>query len=128
VRIEGRRRVRRLLDLAPLVDVVFLLLVFFLLATRFDRDRALPLEIASTSASRPPPEEAPLDIELLDDGGLRLDGRPLDPGSLASVIEAAGNRPVTLRPGADVALSRIHHVLEVASEAGASGVSLVRSF
>jgi biopolymer transport protein ExbB len=42
-----RPRIRRRISLTPMIDVVFLLLVFFMLAARFGQDQALPLAIGT---------------------------------------------------------------------------------
>jgi biopolymer transport protein ExbD len=126
VRIEGPRRRRRWIDLAPLVDIVFLLLVFFMLATRFDRDRALPLDVGASAAVIE--DEATLDVWLGADGRLELDGRPGDARALARALADAPGRRVAVRPEANVSLARIHAVLEVVAASEAAGASLVRSF
>ena len=45
MRFERPSRRRRGPGLTPLIDVVFLLLVFFMLASRFDREALLPLTL-----------------------------------------------------------------------------------
>ncbi|MFC6760360.1 ExbD/TolR family protein [Sulfitobacter porphyrae] len=44
-------RPRRRPGLTPMIDVVFLLLVFFMLASRFGQDRALPLSAGAAQRS-----------------------------------------------------------------------------
>ena len=47
----GGQRARRPLGLTPLIDVVFLLVIFFMLASRFGDERKLVLDVATTAAS-----------------------------------------------------------------------------
>jgi biopolymer transport protein ExbD len=58
------------LSLTPLIDVVFLLLIFFLVATRFaEEDRELDVKLPTASEARPMIIK-PRDIELsIDEGG-----------------------------------------------------------
>ena len=59
------------LSLTPLIDVVFLLLIFFLVATRFaEEDRELDVQLPSASQTKPM-VMTPNDIELyIDNQGL----------------------------------------------------------
>ncbi len=126
MRLERRGRPRRVLDLAPLVDVVFLLLLFFLLASDFQRDRALPLEVAAAASA--PPADAVTDVELRTDGGVWLDGERADLDAVDRAFAANRDRPIAVRPDPDVSLARIHRVLQLAVDRGAGSASLVRSF
>ena len=44
---------RRTPSLTPMIDVVFLLLVFFMLASRFGVDMEIPLNLAGQGAEQP---------------------------------------------------------------------------
>ena len=65
-----KSRVLEALSLTPLIDVVFLLLVFFLVATRFaEEDRQLDVKLPTASEAKPLAFK-PNDIELsIDEGG-----------------------------------------------------------
>ncbi|MGH0036712.1 MAG: ExbD/TolR family protein [Myxococcota bacterium] len=127
MRLDAPGRRRRLIDLAPLVDIVFLLLVFFMLATQFDRERALPLDVAGPGAAEAS-EQPALDVRLGPDGRLRLDDRPADLDALSRRLAALPGRPVNVRPEAEVTLAQIHAVLERIAESEAASATLVRDF
>jgi biopolymer transport protein ExbD len=76
------RRARRP-SLTPLIDVVFLLLVFFMLAARFGAERALPLMPAAGGggAWQGPPRLVEVAAEEL-----RLNGRAVAPEALAAAL------------------------------------------
>ena len=78
------RRRRRRIGIAPLIDVVFILLLFFMLTTNFTHWRQWPLAVsAEASAARSDDARALL---LRADGLLRHGGRAF-----------AGDRPEALR-------------------------------
>lgn len=65
-------------NLTPLIDVVFLLLVFFLVATTFAEDDEVEMDLElpeSTSGQASEGESKLLVISIADDGSMRVDGR-----------------------------------------------------
>lgn len=53
-------------NLTPLIDVVFLLLIFFMVTTTFQKDSKIKIELPTAETSRPDTQETTL--ELLIDG------------------------------------------------------------
>ncbi|MCC5795569.1 MAG: biopolymer transporter ExbD [Chromatiales bacterium] len=75
------------INLTSLIDVVLLLLVFFMITTSFVRESHIALRLPEASESRQPPGAAEvLEISVGADGSYRVNGRAL--------IDA---RPETLR-------------------------------
>lgn len=123
---SGRRR-RTLIRLTPLIDVVFILIVFFMLASSFSDWRAIELttpEGAATGASM----EGALLVEVRRDG-LRLSGETVSPDTLVSRIEErAALRPdlrVLVKPLPGVPLQDAVRVLDRLTEAGIADMALI---
>ncbi|WP_193367134.1 ExbD/TolR family protein [Pelagibius marinus] len=118
-----RRRAR--IGLTPLIDVVFILLVFFMLASSFLQDRAIQVDAPAARLAGASPEGALL-LELRADG-LRLSGRPLSEARLAEELRAhAARNPrqrVMLRPAPGVSLQRAVSLLDLVLAAGLPEVS-----
>jgi len=117
--IPGRRR-RAVLSLAPLIDVTFILLIFFMLVTQFERFAPVEVTLASEQALplTPPQQQsgqASLQLEILADGRLRLSGNEI-PGTsglsaaLTKTAEDSAGR-VAIRPEPDVPLQLLLDVL-----------------
>jgi len=66
--------------LLPLINVVFLLLMFFLIAGIIMQDTLPPLPDAAESDSSTEPT---LDLVILADGSLEMQGEPVSSGALA---------------------------------------------
>lgn len=65
-------------DLTPMVDVVLLLIIFFTLTAQFANVLKTPLELpAEKGAGKADPSEKAVVVDLLADGELRLDARPI---------------------------------------------------
>jgi biopolymer transport protein ExbD len=63
------------LDLTPLVDVVFLLLIFFMVSTVFvDFKRQMDISLPTSTSSLPSETEEPVKIELTVDKNIFLNG------------------------------------------------------
>jgi biopolymer transport protein ExbD len=123
---HGNRR-RRGPGLTPLIDVVFLLLVFFMLASRFDSEALLPLSVRAADASAPSPTSpTALSVEIGAQGKTRIEGRMVGPEGLraAAAKAASEQRPVRVRPDAETKLQSIVDVISRVERAGATDVSL----
>ena len=127
---RARRPARRRspISLTPLIDVVFILLVFFMLASSFLDWRAIELDALGKAAAAPSVEGALL-VELRSDG-LRLSGETLDLDALAArVAERLATKPdqrVLVKPTPGVVLQRAVAVLDRLTAAGARDLSLIR--
>ena len=85
------------LSLTPLIDVVFLLLIFFLVATRFaQEDREIDVPLPDASEAMPltvAPKELFINIDL--EGRFLVNGQMLDEEELEEVlVRAVTNNPV----------------------------------
>ena len=124
---SGRRRA--LVSLTPLIDVVFILLVFFMLASSFLDWRAIDLSTPARSSADTAMEGAIL-VEVLP-ARLRLSGDALSIETLATRVAAQlRERPdqrVLVRPAEGVALQRVVQILDRLAAAGATDVSLIRA-
>ncbi|RFP87838.1 biopolymer transporter ExbD [Rhodobacteraceae bacterium 63075] len=76
-------RARRKPALTPLIDVVFLLLVFFMLAAQFGRETALDMAQAGGAEGY----DGPPRLVTLLPGGVLLNGAPLEEAELAQALE-----------------------------------------
>lgn len=145
----GRGRRRTLISLTPLIDVVFILLVFYMLASTFTEWNAIPLALdpaardgdpaGSAEASRPQQPYAGAVLVDVQSDGLRLSGRPVSDGELPSLLAAMQQqaavaaarrgapppaRKVIVRPAEGVALQRMVTVMDMLSAAGVTDLAL----
>ena len=82
-------------NLTPVIDVVFLLLIFFLVATRYDQEeRELDINLPEVTQAQPLSMTPELIVNITHDGRFRVVRKELDESQLASVLqEAAKNNP-----------------------------------
>ena len=83
--IRPRQRGRTALELTPLIDVVFQLLVFFLLTASFVQP-SLRLDLPSGEASDEP-DAKPILVEIDASGQATSENIPFDPGRRVRVLK-----------------------------------------
>ncbi len=77
------------INLAPLIDVVFILLLFFVVTTTFTRETQLKVDLPEAVSGTPPEvTKTPLEILVGVDGSFALNGKSLSKNDLASLMEA----------------------------------------
>ena len=120
------RRRRPLISLTPLIDVVFILLVFFMLASSFLDWRGIALSVPAVAASGTATEDFLLIEVRADEIRLSGDAVTLDAleERLRALLAKAPEQSVVVRPAAGVSLQRAVEVLDRAARAGAE-ISLV---
>lgn len=105
--LDDTPRARRKPSLTPMIDVVFLLLVFFMLASRFGMDQVLPLPLASQSGEGY--RGAPRLVDVLP-GAVKLNGVEMSPEALVAALAELAPAPedaVILRGQEGAALQRL---------------------
>ena len=115
------------INIAPLVDVVFLLVIFFAVSTTFLETAGLKLELPSSSSTAPR-ELRELTVLLGQDGILSFDGEIVDREELGVRLRAALERNerklVVLRADRGARHGEVVGVMDVIRESGAEGLTL----
>jgi biopolymer transport protein ExbD len=114
-------------DIAPLIDMVFILLIFFLVTTTFARETGITVkkpEAIETQALRP----ESMRISIAESGAVYTDGRQVD---LAECREAVRrymaqerNGAVIIVPDEDVRARRLVSVMDAAKQGGAKEIAV----
>ena len=121
---QSQRRVT--LDLSPMMDIVFLLLIFFLVTSTFLPDSGMALELPeSTTATAS--EIAPTMISVAEDGAVRIDGEGISVEELQQRVAAlpeSDRQRITVRADSRVDYGVIVRIIDALRNAGVSGLSL----
>lgn len=120
----GSRR-KALINVTSLIDVVFLLLIFFVVTSTFLERPGLDLSLpAASSAEVASREEAT--VAVTAEGAILVEGAPVDEGELERAIGAAledrASRRVVLEVDERVPHGRVVLVMDAARRAGARGL------
>jgi biopolymer transport protein ExbD len=112
------------LDLTPVIDMVFLLLIFFLVATTFQQTER-EMKIALPTASAAGPISAALRelvVNVDEQGQMIVNSRVIEPEALREVVEQAvaanPEQKVSVRGDRTTAYANIVRVLDICKGAG----------
>lgn len=114
------------INLAPLIDVVFILLLFFVVTTTFNRETQLKVDLPEAVSGTPPEAVTiPLEILVAVDGSFALNGRSLSKNDLSTLMEAlrtesGGDQslPVMLSADAKAPYQAVVTAMDAASKLG----------
>lgn len=115
------------IDMAPLIDIVFILLIFFMVTTTFVKDMKLDLERPKANSAVAASSKA---IRLFIDrnGDTYLDGESvrlwLIQSKLRDLLSTASNKIVLVVTDEGVAAGRLVEVVDQARLAGAESVGV----
>lgn len=109
----------------PLINVVFLLLIFFMLAGRIAEAEKVAVD-PPTSAAAPEDHAGPTTIAIAADGQVFLDGVPTPPAEAArAAAAAASGREVLIRADRNAPATRTLEVAALVREVRPDGGRLV---
>ena len=127
--MQFRRRVRPdlALNIAPLIDVVFLLVIFFAVSTTFMDTAGLRLDLPeSTSTAQRNPEN--LTVLLTKDGTIVFGGAEVEPAQLEDRLRGElakrDDKTVVLRADAAATHGQVVAIMDRIRSAGAAGLTV----
>lgn len=117
------------MQLAPMIDIVFLLLIFFIVTWQFTRSET-ELSVSVPTAEEgadPSRQRGEIIINVLADGTIRVEGLNVNLEQLREKLSAIArqheNQPVRIRGDGVVAYQRIVEVIDTCQKAGIWNIS-----
>ena len=86
MQFEGRRHSSKVPNLTPLIDIVFLLLVFFMLTSHFVQEQALNIDLPVADSGEVMTEDNQLEVVLNTEGHFLIDDHFVEPENLEAVL------------------------------------------
>lgn len=115
------------IDIGPLIDIIFILLIFFMVSTTFVRQLEVPLERPSAkTATRA--DNRSIRVAISTNGSIFLDGKPVQPWMLQDrvrqLLQSQGKRPVLISADVRSETGRLIEVVDQCRLAGAQHVAV----
>ncbi|MBT6147753.1 MAG: biopolymer transporter ExbD [Gemmatimonadetes bacterium] len=116
-------------DLTPLIDCVFLLLVFFMVTTVFLQTKGLDVDLPAPSDAE---EEQKKDVNVVlsPTGEIEIGGEPVEAvrlgERLTTAMAAANNENIIVQAHEECAQRHVVFVVDTAKGVGVKGIAFVR--
>ncbi|MFA5345798.1 MAG: biopolymer transporter ExbD [Candidatus Omnitrophota bacterium] len=122
---EGRKKINTDLNIAPLIDVVFQLLLFFMLTANFITQPGIKLALPAAVSAQPQQEED-LVVFITKDNELYLNQAEVSledlPGRLKSGMITAKKKTVVIKADERINFGFAVKVMDIAKQAEAQGL------
>lgn len=117
--MKQRLRLKSGVELAPLVDIVFLLLAYMLINSTLSRMPAIEINLPASGATVPGPERT-IDIRVRKDGGVFLNQSAVKIGELGARVSELrdSKKPIRIRADQDVRYAIVVAVMDALNAAG----------
>ncbi len=115
------------IDISPLIDMVFILLIFFMVSTTFVKDMKVDIERPAASTATNASSKA-LRINIDSGSKIYIDGNPIRPWMVQSrvrdFVESTGNGSVLVVTDKGVPADRLIEVIDQCRLAGVPDVGV----
>ncbi|HIC80785.1 MAG TPA: biopolymer transporter ExbD [Kiloniellaceae bacterium] len=119
------------INLTSLIDVVFLLLIFFMVTTTFERQAVVQVQLPKATTAVRAQQDLVLELVIDRDGRMYLNGVPLLNNNRSTMrvalTEVAGDRrdvPLVIRADASTAHQDVVKAMDVAGSLGFTRLSI----
>jgi biopolymer transport protein ExbD len=128
--MQFRKRKARstLIDITALIDVIFLLLIFFMISTTFITAPGIHVNLPTADSQPKPERQKPLEVTITEKNQFFLDGRAVEKADLRTALATAPgrNEATALIIKAD---GKVHHqivvdVMDAAKQVGIHQLSI----
>jgi len=131
VKFRRRTRAQTGVDVTPLIDVVFLMLIFFMVSTTFTKEAHLDLVLPEADAEPVNGESAAMELIVNASGGYILNGKPLINGKTETIMAALNDissgdtdQPVLITADARTPHELVVRAMDAAGRLGFSKLSI----
>jgi len=128
MRLRERHKRDYMVDITPLVDVVFLMLIFFMVSTSFKVANSLKLELPTSTSHAQVTDVKEVVISVNTKGQLYVQDKPVSDRALRkrilNVTKGDPNMRAVLRADADSQYKRVVFVLDVLRQLGMGKVAI----
>ena len=129
MQLAKSQRKHSLVSLTPLIDVVFILLIFFMLASSFAEWQFIELGVGKADEMRIESRSTST-IDLISDGAYKLNDKEMEINEIISIVRERCriniNHPIIIQPHDGVSLQSLVTILDQISEFADKNVSLAK--
>ncbi len=119
------------INLTPLIDVVFLLLIFFMVSTTFKDKAELAITLPESSGAAQAQKSQPIEIRISKSGEYAVNGTGLSNGRMETVKTALSEasrgdtkKPLVITADADASYQSVVRAMDAAGQLGFVNLSM----
>lgn len=128
---DRKKTTKVLIDISPLIDVVFILLLFFAVSTTFKEETGLQLTLPSSSSKISKIKQKNVVIYITADGAYYMDKKKIEDddlkGSIKKGLEVSEKKEVIIKADKKASYDRVYRAMDAARQAGAKGLMVAGS-
>ncbi|MGM0521367.1 MAG: ExbD/TolR family protein [Pseudomonadota bacterium] len=115
-------------NLTPMLDVVFIMLIFFIVTTSFIKESGVEIERPESSAASPRPDAQVL-VAVTPEGAVWVDGRPVDLHRVGQTVAdiVTGEGSVVIQADRNATTGVLIEVMDRLQSAGVDQVAVAAS-
>ena len=126
--IKKRNKVSAEFSMSSLTDIIFLLLIFFMLTSSMVIPNALNLKLPGKSRQKPFVSNTPTNVSVAKGGTYYINGRKVSLSSLDKALKklskTSSKVSITITPNPDTAYEKVVAILDIAFRYGVETVLL----
>ncbi len=123
-----RKAVKTDINLTPLIDIVFLLLIFFMLISNFVKEQSLDIELPQSSKTKEINDDKTIIVSIDKSSQLYINGMKTTKfffqASLKGQLETSKTKEVYINGDKSSQLQDIIYIMDIAKKSGAKSVSI----
>ncbi|MEW6618894.1 MAG: biopolymer transporter ExbD [bacterium] len=123
---ERRKRISQHLDIAPLIDIVFLLLIFFMLTANFIMQPGIKITLPQAKTSQP--QEERIVVFIGENSQIYLNEKQVDISLLEDALklklQEVQKKTVVIKADKKIDLGLAVKVMDIAKGAGADALTI----
>jgi biopolymer transport protein ExbD/biopolymer transport protein TolR len=124
---KRQRREETRVDVTPLIDIIFQLVLFFMVSTTFITAPGIQVDLPRSSAQEILQDSSDVNIWMTNQGEVFVDEAPVDWATLDEKLSAASADPQTLviiKADTDVEHGRVVRVMDLARSKGLNRLAI----
>ena len=119
------------IDLTPMLDVVFIMLIFFIVTASFIKEAGIDVNRPDAPVTETPPEEANILVVIDANNDIFIDRRHIDPRAVRANIERLHaenpSSSVVIQPSKRSANRMLVTIMDASRQAGVYSISIADS-
>ena len=128
MKFRRRQHTRLSLDVTPLIDVIFLLLIFFMISTTFISAPGIHVNLPTANSKANPESGKPIEVTVTEKNEIYIDGRSIKKEAiqreLSQIKKTSDKELLVIKADGQVRHQVVVDIMDAAKQAGIKKLSI----